>query len=120
MLLFDRRQLLDTLAPSHLLLPSGTRARIDYELGTEPVLAVRLQELFGQIESPHVGNGVPLLVHLLSPAKRPLAVTKDLRSFWTSAYPSLVKQLRMKYPKHVWPENPLTAKPTNRTKRRGS
>ena len=108
------------LAPSHLNLPSGSDAALDYS-GEIPVLAVRLQELFGQTETPKIcGGTVSVLVHLLSPARRPLAVTQDLHSFWTNVYPDIRVQLRARYPKHVWPEDPLTAKPTNRTKKRSS
>ena len=118
--LFSHPQLreLEILAPARLKLPSGSLAAIDYSSGEKAVLAVRLQELFGQTDTPRVGRGkVPLLVHLLSPAKRPLAVTQDLGSFWRNVYPDIRKQLRAKYPKHVWPENPLDASPTNKTKR---
>jgi ATP-dependent helicase HrpB len=109
---------IDSLAPSHLSLPSGTIAALDYS-GEQPVLAVRLQELFGQTDTPKICSGrVSVLVHLLSPAHRPLAVTQDLHSFWTNTYPGIRTQLRARYPKHVWPEDPLTAKPTNKTKRR--
>ena len=109
---------LEHLAPSHLNLPSGSRVALDYS-SEQPVLAVRLQELFGQIETPKICSGkVNVLVHLLSPAHRPLAVTQDLHSFWTNTYPEIRTQMRARYPKHVWPEDPLTAKPTNRTKRR--
>jgi ATP-dependent helicase HrpB len=112
----DQRHTLDRLAPSHLTLPSGSRIPLQYEGG--PVLAVRLQELFGQTETPRIGGGtVEVVIHLLSPARRPLAVTKDLRNFWTTTYPGLRGQLRARYPKHSWPENPLTAKPTSRTLR---
>jgi ATP-dependent helicase HrpB len=115
---FTQWQDLERLAPSHLNLPSGSRIALDYS-GEQPVLAVRLQELFGQIETPKIGGGkVNMLVHLLSPAHRPLAVTQDLHSFWTNTYPEIRTQMRSRYPKHVWPEDPLTAKPTNRTKRR--
>ena len=115
---FTQWQDLERLAPSHLNLPSGSRIALDYS-GEQPVLAVRLQELFGQIETPKIcGGKVNVLVHLLSPAHRPLAVTQDLHSFWTNTYPEIRTQMRARYPKHVWPENPLTAKPTNRTKRR--
>jgi ATP-dependent helicase HrpB len=109
---------LDSLAPSHLPLPSGSVVALDYS-GTLPVLAVRLQELFGQVDTPKICRGeVNVLIHLLSPARRPLAVTQDLHSFWTNTYPEIRSQLRARYPKHVWPENPLTAKPTNKTKKR--
>jgi ATP-dependent helicase HrpB len=109
---------LERLAPSHLKLPSGSIAALDYS-GDQPVLAVRLQELFGQIDTPKICNGkVNVLIHLLSPARRPLAVTQDLHSFWTNVYPEIRTQMRARYPKHVWPDDPLTAKPTNKTVRR--
>ncbi len=109
---------LEKLAPSHLALPSGSHIAIDYS-AHPPVLAVKLQELFGQTQTPSIGNGrTPLLLHILSPAQRPLAVTQDLHSFWATLYPELRTQMRARYPRHVWPENPLTAQPTNRTKRR--
>ncbi|MGD0589597.1 MAG: ATP-dependent helicase HrpB [Bacteroidota bacterium] len=106
------------LAPSHLKLPSGSIAALDYS-GDQPVLAVRLQELFGQIDTPKIFNGkVSVLIHLLSPARRPLAVTQDLHSFWTNVYPEIRIQMRSRYPKHIWPEDPLRAKPTNKTVRK--
>jgi ATP-dependent helicase HrpB len=106
------------LAPSHLKLPSGSIAALDYS-GDQPVLAVRLQELFGQVDTPKIFNGkVSVLIHLLSPARRPLAVTQDLHSFWTNVYPEIRTQMRARYPKHVWPEDPLLAKPTNKTVRK--
>ena len=109
---------IDSLAPSHLKLPSGSIAALDYS-GDQPVLAVRLQELFGQIDTPKIFNGkVSVLIHLLSPARRPLAVTQDLHSFWTNVYPEIRTQMRARYPKHVWPEDPLSAKPTNKTVRK--
>ncbi len=118
--LFTHEQLrdLDRLAPSHIKLPSGTNAPIDYGAGDQPVLAVRIQEMFGQIETPRIGKGDRLvLIHLLSPAKRPLAVTQDLPSFWKNTYPEIRRQLQARYPKHVWPDDPLHAKPTNKTKK---
>jgi ATP-dependent helicase HrpB len=115
---FAQWQDLERLAPSHLNLPSGSRIALDYS-GDQPVLAVRLQELFGQTDTPKICAGkINVLVHLLSPAHRPLAVTQDLHSFWTNTYPEIRTQMRARYPRHVWPEDPLTAKPTNKTKRR--
>lgn len=109
---------LEKLAPSHLLVPSGSRIRLDYLPGERPVLAVRLQELFGLTDTPRVCNGrIPVVVHLLSPAGRPLQVTSDLQSFWTNTYPIVRKELAGRYPKHSWPENPLTAEATARTKK---
>jgi ATP-dependent helicase HrpB len=99
--------------------PSGSNIRIDYETPDLPILAVRLQEMFGCKETPHVMDGkVPLMLHLLSPAKRPVQVTKDLASFWANAYQEVRKELRGRYPKHHWPDNPLIAVPTAKTKRR--
>ncbi|MGH7255780.1 MAG: ATP-dependent helicase HrpB [Nitrospirales bacterium] len=110
---------LDRLAPTHLTVPSGSRLRLDYESGDQPVLAVRLQEMFGCRETPRVAGGrVPVTVHLLSPAGRPVQVTQDLASFWASAYHEVRKDLRGRYPKHHWPEDPLSAEPTGRTKRK--
>ena len=110
---------LDRLAPTHADVPSGSRLPIDYAPESGPVLAVRLQEVFGLTESPTVGDGaVPLTMHLLSPAHRPLQVTQDLGSFWSDGYPEVRKEMRGRYPKHHWPEDPLGATPTNRAKRR--
>ena len=110
---------LDRIAPTHWEVPSGSRIPIDYSSEDGPVLAVRLQELFGLIESPAVlGGRVPLTLHLLSPAHRPVQVTQDLVSFWAEGYAEVRRELRGRYPKHHWPEDPLTATPTSRTKRR--
>lgn len=111
---------LDELAPTHLVVPTGSRIPLDYSSGEQPVLAVRLQEMFGETETPTVARGrVRVLLHLLSPAHRPLAVTQDLPSFWKNAYPDVRKDMRGRYPKHYWPENPLEAEPTRRAKRAG-
>ncbi|MBO0653124.1 ATP-dependent helicase HrpB [Streptomyces triculaminicus] len=109
---------LDELAPERLEVPSGSRIRIDYG-GEQPVLAVKLQELFGLEETPRVAGGrVPVLVHLLSPAGRPAAVTADLASFWKDGYRSVRAELRGRYPRHPWPEDPSTATATRRTNTR--
>lgn len=109
---------LDRLAPEHLEVPSGSRIRLDYAAGDAPVLAVKLQELFGLAATPCVAGGrVPVLIHLLSPAGRPLAVTRDLRSFWNTVYPEVKKEMKGRYPKHPWPDDPWTAAATRRTKR---
>ncbi|HEX3971482.1 MAG TPA: ATP-dependent helicase HrpB [Stellaceae bacterium] len=114
----QRRQL-DALAPSHIEVPSGSRIAIDYAAGDVPVLAVKLQEMFGATATPTIANGkVPLLVHLLSPAGRALQVTRDLAGFWKNSYPQVRGEMRGRYPKHPWPDDPLEAKPTARTKRR--
>ena len=100
-------------------MPSGSRLPIDYGAGDVPVLAVRLQELFGARETPAVAGGrVKLLLHLLSPAGRPLQVTSDLGGFWQGSYPAVRNEMRGRYPKHPWPEDPLAAPPTARAKRR--
>jgi ATP-dependent helicase HrpB len=110
---------LERLAPEFIRAPTGSRIRIQYAPGQAPVLAVRLQEMFGQTDTPRVGGGaVPVLLHLLSPAGRPLAVTQDLRSFWQNTYGGVRKEMRGKYPRHEWPEDPLAATPTRRTRRR--
>ncbi|MFR9798629.1 ATP-dependent helicase HrpB [Streptomyces sp. MS06] len=108
---------LDELAPERVTVPSGSRIRVDYSDPERPVLAVKLQEMFGLRESPAVA-GVPLLVHLLSPAGRPAAVTADLASFWRDGYRAVRAELRGRYPKHPWPEDPGTAEPTRHTNAR--
>ncbi|MFF9042529.1 ATP-dependent helicase HrpB [Streptomyces parvulus] len=108
---------LDELAPERIVVPSGSRIRIDYGDPEQPVLAVKLQEMFGLQRSPRIA-GVPLLVHLLSPAGRPAAVTADLASFWRDGYKGVRAELRGRYPKHPWPEDPATAEPTRYTKAR--
>lgn len=108
---------LDELAPERIAVPSGSRIRIDYGDPEQPVLAVKLQEMFGLQRSPRIA-GVPLLVHLLSPAGRPAAVTADLASFWRDGYKGVRAELRGRYPKHPWPEDPASAEPTRYTKAR--
>jgi ATP-dependent helicase HrpB len=108
---------LDEYAPERVEVPSGSRVRVDYS-GERPVLAVKLQELFGWDAAPSLAGGrVPLVVHLLSPAGRPAAVTADLASFWREGYKAVRAELRGRYPKHPWPEDPASAVPTKRTKR---
>ncbi|MFD9380764.1 ATP-dependent helicase HrpB [Streptomyces sp. NPDC059999] len=107
---------LDELAPERIEVPSGSRVRVDYS-GEQPVLAVKLQELFGWAQTPRVA-GVPVLVHLLSPAGRPAAVTADLASFWAGGYQAVRAELRGRYPKHPWPQDPATAEPTRHTNAR--
>ncbi|MGW0081745.1 ATP-dependent helicase HrpB [Streptomyces sp. NPDC003393] len=108
---------LDELAPERITVPSGSRIRVDYTDPDRPVLAVKLQEMFGARQSP-VLAGVPVLVHLLSPAGRPAAVTADLASFWRDGYRGVRAELRGRYPKHPWPEDPATAEPTRHTNAR--
>jgi ATP-dependent helicase HrpB len=118
---WSQRRQLDELAPVHFVAPTGSRLRIDYSDPTTPVVRVRLQEMFGCIDTPTVANGrVTLSVHLLSPAHRPVQVTRDLGSFWRSSYADVRRELRGRYPRHAWPENPLQAPPTRRPKPRGT
>jgi len=119
MLTWEQRQHLDDWAPTHILVPSGQRIPVDYSQRDNPILAVRLQEMFGLQQTPLIGQGqVPLTLHLLSPAQRPVQVTKDLASFWQHAYFEVKKDLMGRYPKHYWPDNPLEAMPTNRIRSR--
>ncbi|HET9983477.1 MAG TPA: ATP-dependent helicase HrpB [Longimicrobiales bacterium] len=116
---WEQRRRLDEWAPTHLEVPSGSRIALDYSDPEAPVLAVRLQEVFGLLETPRIGGGrVPLTLHLLSPAHRPVQVTRDLASFWRSGYFDVKKDLKGRYPKHYWPDDPLTATPTRRTRPR--
>jgi ATP-dependent helicase HrpB len=116
---WDLRQRLEGEAPETLVVPSGSRRRLDYREDGTVVLEVRIQEIFGWTESPRIG-GSPVLLHLLSPAQRPLQVTADLASFWTNTYPEVRKEMRGRYPRHFWPENPREAEPTARAKPRGT
>lgn len=107
---------LDALAPTHWEVPSGSLVRLDYS-GAEPVLAVKLQEMFGALDTPRIAGGrVPLLIHLLSPAGRPVQVTRDLPGFWRSGYFAVRADLRGRYPRHPWPDDPLSHVPTKRTR----
>ena len=115
-----QRAALDGLAPTHLSVPTGSRLPVDYTDPDAPTLSVRLQELFGLAETPRVGGGrVPVVLALLSPAHRPVQVTRDLAGFWRTSYFDVRRELRGRYPRHSWPEDPLTADPTARAKRRG-
>jgi len=110
---YDRINEIDRLAPPELQLPNGNRHAIAYEPGKPPLLAVRIQEMFGTAETPRIGGGrVPLLLHLLGPNYRPQQVTSDLASFWQNGYPELKKELRRRYPKHAWPDDPLATAAT--------
>ena len=113
------QQELDRLLPSHIEVPSGSRIKLQYIPGEAPVLSVRIQEMFGATDTPSVFNGkIPVLVHLLSPARRPVQVTADLASFWENTYPEVKKELAGRYPKHYWPDDPLAAQATARCKPR--
>ncbi|MFD0696984.1 ATP-dependent helicase HrpB [Paenibacillus sp. GCM10027628] len=119
MLSWEQRRRLEEWAPTHIQVPSGSRIPIDYSDSESPVLSVRLQEMFGLSNTPRIANGrVPLTLHLLSPAQRPVQVTKDLASFWRDAYFEVKKDLKGRYPKHYWPDDPMAAVPTNRAKPR--
>ncbi|RPI62952.1 MAG: ATP-dependent helicase HrpB, partial [Lysobacterales bacterium] len=110
---------LEELAPTHITLPTGTRAAIDYVDDNAPCASMRMQEVFGLAATPRIGAGaVPVTFKLLSPAHRPLQVTRDLASFWRNAYVEVRKDMRGRYPRHYWPENPLEAEPTRRAKPR--
>jgi ATP-dependent helicase HrpB len=116
-----QRQAVEREAPERLAVPSGSHIALRYELGRPPVLAVRIQEVFGLTETPRIAGGrVPVLLHLLGPNFRPQQVTDDLRSFWTNTYPQVRKDLRARYPKHAWPEDPWTAKPNTQPRRKRS
>ena len=117
---YAQSQQLETLAPAKIAVPSGSSIRLEYAAdGSAPVLAVRLQEVFGWLETPKVNAGrTPVLMHLLSPAYRPVQVTQDLRSFWAGAYVAVRRELKIRYPKHSWPENPLTATAVRGVKKR--
>jgi ATP-dependent helicase HrpB len=113
-----QQQALEELAPTHITVPSGSRLPIDYTAPV-PVLAVRIQEMFGLSASPSIAGGrLPLVLHLLSPAGRPAQITQDLAGFWQNSYPEVKKELKGRYPKHVWPDDPLHAAPTNRARRK--
>jgi len=115
---WERRQALDRFAPTHWEVPSGSRIRIDYADPAAPVLAVRLQEVFGMQETPRIASGrVPLTVHLLSPAHRPVQVTQDLAGFWRGSYFDVKKEMKGRYPKHYWPDDPLVAEPRRGTRK---
>ncbi|MDG4554769.1 MAG: ATP-dependent helicase HrpB [Candidatus Competibacter sp.] len=114
------RARLDELAPTHLPVPSGSRIRLRYPLGEPPVLAVKLQELFGLADTPCIAGGrIPVTLHLLSPAQRPIQVTQDLRGFWERTYVEVRKELKGRYPKHPWPDDPWSAIPTRRVRPAG-
>ncbi|MDR3435904.1 ATP-dependent helicase HrpB [Telmatospirillum sp.] len=117
---WDRKKAIETLAPTHVSVPSGSRVAIDYSDPERPVLAVRLQEMFGLADTPTIAGGrIKVTLHLLSPARRPVQVTQDLASFWANAYKEVKADLRGQYPKHYWPDDPMQAEPTARAKPRG-
>ncbi|MBH3005206.1 ATP-dependent helicase HrpB [Serratia nevei] len=115
---WQQKQRLDNALPTHYTVPTGSRLPIRYEAGKPPALAVRLQEVFGEQRSPMLVEGrIPMVLELLSPAHRPLQITGDLAAFWQGAYREVQKEMKGRYPKHVWPDDPATAVPTRRTKK---
>jgi ATP-dependent helicase HrpB len=119
LLTWEQQRELDGVAPTHLRVPSGSQIRIDYLDPSAPVVSVRLQEVFGLDATPRIGGGrIPVTFKLLSPAQRPVQVTRDLASFWRGSYAEVRKDMRGRYPKHYWPENPLEAEPTRGARRR--
>ncbi|WP_336755815.1 ATP-dependent helicase HrpB [Pantoea sp. USHLN298] len=118
LLTWSQRQRLDSALPTHYTVPTGSRLPIRYDADKPPALAVRIQEMFGEATNPAVAEGrVPLVLELLSPAQRPLQITRDLAAFWRGAYPEVRKEMKGRYPKHPWPDDPATALPTRRTKK---
>lgn len=118
---WDKRQALDRLAPTHFEAPTGSRVSLDYEAENGPVLAIRVQELFGLTAHPSIADGrVPLLLELLSPAHRPIQVTGDLIGFWKGSWRDVKVEMKGRYPRHVWPDDPMAALPTTRAKPRGT
>ena len=119
---WPQQQALDRLAPTHMPVPSGSRKRLHYSIdAAAPVLAVKLQELFGLNDTPRIADGrVPLTLHLLSPAQRPIQVTQDLASFWRNTYAEVKKELKGRYPKHPWPDDPMQALPQAGVRRKHS
>jgi ATP-dependent helicase HrpB len=116
---YSQRQAVEREAPERLQVPSGSRLAIQYTVGRPPVLAVRIQEMFGLRETPRLAAGrVRVLLHLLAPNYRPQQVTDDLASFWSNTYPQVRKELQARYPKHAWPEDPWSALPERRPARR--
>ncbi|WP_343464320.1 ATP-dependent helicase HrpB [Pantoea sp.] len=118
LLTWSQRQRLDSALPTHYTVPTGSRLPIRYDAEKPPALAVRIQEMFGEAHNPTVAEGrVALVLELLSPAQRPLQITRDLAAFWRGAYPDVKKEMKGRYPKHPWPDDPASAVPTRRTKK---
>jgi ATP-dependent helicase HrpB len=116
---WQQRRELEEWAPTHLTLPGGMRVRVDYGADGAPAVSVRLQQVFGLAATPRLGRArIPVTFRLLSPAQRPLQVTRDLESFWRGAYIEVRKEMRGRYPKHYWPENPLEAAPVRGIRRK--
>ena len=115
------RRRLDAEAPTHFEAPTGTNAAIDYEAEAGPTISIRLQELFGLAQHPSIAGGrIPLVLELLSPGHKPVQITRDLPGFWRGSYAAVRTEMRGRYPRHPWPDNPLAAAPTRRAKPRGT
>ncbi|MEN9709518.1 MAG: hypothetical protein RIQ68_1926 [Pseudomonadota bacterium] len=118
---WDMTRRLDAEAPTHFAAPTGSHVAVDYEAEGGPVLAIRVQELFGLSTHPSLAGGrVPLTLHLLSPAHRPIQITKDLPGFWKGSWAAVKTEMKGRYPRHPWPDNPAAAAPTTRAKPRGT
>ncbi|MBF0196014.1 MAG: ATP-dependent helicase HrpB [Magnetococcales bacterium] len=116
---WNTQKQLENDAPTHIFVPSGSKLRLEYNMDKPPVLAVRMQELFGLADTPTICSGkIPVTLHLLNPAQRPVQITRDLKGFWNTTWPQVKKELSGRYPKHHWPDNPWTAQATARTKRK--
>jgi ATP-dependent helicase HrpB len=114
------RRRLDEEAPTHFQAPTGNRHAIDYEVAGAPALHIRVQELFGLSQHPSIANGrLGLTLYLLSPARRPIQITRDLPGFWKGSWAAVRAEMRGRYPRHPWPNDPISATPTVRAKRRG-
>lgn len=116
---WKQKEEFEKLVPERYQVPTGSNIKIDYSQGDKPVLPVKMQEMFGQAQSPSICNGeITLITHLLSPANRPVQITTDLASFWKNGYKSVVGELKGRYPKHLWPDDPANCLPTRRTVKR--
>jgi ATP-dependent helicase HrpB len=121
MLTHELARRLDSEAPDRFIAPTGSELAIDYAAEAGPTISVKVQELFGLARHPSVATGkIPLVLSLLSPAGRPIQVTRDLPAFWRGSWADVKKEMRGRYPKHVWPDDPATAVPTRRAKPRGT
>src|SRR4029077_7804804 len=115
------RPMTDGLAPTHVVVPTGSRMAVDYEDENAPCIEVRMQEVFGLADTPRIAGGkVPITLKLLSPARRPMQITRDLAGFWRGSYAEVRKDMRGRYPRHYWPENPLEAEPVRGVRPRRS
>ena len=120
MLSYEQQQTVERIAPTHISVPTGSRIAVEYRQGAEaPVLRVRLQECFGLLDTPRIDDGRrPVLIELLSPGYKPVQLTSDLRSFWSNTYFEVRKELRRRYPKHSWPDDPIAAEAVRGIKRK--